>query len=89
MESQIPHNPEIRKNITPWSGVGFQFNIKIKIPMWRQNAKIITGILPVNFMIEPVANAAIALATPKQIITYPILLIPQAQETKDWKWKTK
>lgn len=49
----------------------------------------INGCLPTNFMREPKSKEHPAFTTPKQIITYPTLWTPKAQEMYAWNRKRK
>lgn len=81
MASHKPHSPAIRKKVILASGLGFQTSkVTIKATC-NDNDKHITGVLPVILIIPPIKIDANPLQTPKQIITKPMLLIPQPQET--------
>lgn len=83
MASDTPQSPAMRKNIILFPGCGFHIRRAIRSAMCKANAKAIIGARPVFLTIPPTKIAAIALLTPKQIITNPMLLIPHPHETKD------
>lgn len=85
--SQMPHRPEMTKKISLPSGVGRQTSRVTMRATWSESAKHITGLRPVIFTILPVKMAASPLQTPKHIITKPMLLMPQPQETNAWNGK--
>lgn len=79
--SHIPQSPEIKKNVSLLSGVGLHTNKVTISATCRDKAKQITGLRPVIFTMDPEQMDAMPLQTPKQIITKPMLLIPQPHDT--------
>lgn len=78
----MPQSPEIAKNMSLLFGVGLQTKSVTISATCRDSAKHITGLRPVIFTILPEHMDAMPLQTPKHIITNPMLLIPQPQDTK-------
>lgn len=79
--SAIPHNPDIKKYINLFALSGFQIRNVIMMATCTAKPKAITGGRPIIFTRWPMIMAAKALLTPKHIMTKPMLLIPQPQDT--------
>jgi hypothetical protein len=79
--SQIPHKAAMTKKIILLEELGCQTRRVTMRATCRDKAKHMTGLLPVILIKLPMKMAAIPLQIPKQIMTKPILLMPQPQDT--------